>query len=75
MKMGYEPSAGGVYLPELDPNNQERVYMRVRHDGSSCIMETHEAEELLRDAPGVYLTEEVRMSPAQYEKLPEFAGW
>lgn len=28
-----------VYLPELDPANQERVYVKVIHDGSSCIME------------------------------------
>lgn len=63
------------YLPELDPRNQERTYMRISHDGSSCIMETHEAEALLKDAPGVYGAEEVRMSQAQFEKLPDFAGW
>lgn len=64
-----------VYLPELDPRNQDRAYMRVSHDGSSCVMEMNEAEALLKDAPGVYTSEEVCMTPAQFEKLPDFGGW
>jgi len=64
-----------VYLPELDPLNQERTYTRVTHDGSSCIMEPHEAQALMRDAPGVYTSEEIEMAPARFEKLPDFTGW
>ncbi len=75
MKPGYQPPEGGVYLPELDPNNHERAYMRITHDGSSCIMEMNEAEALLRDEPGVYSSEEVRITPAAFSKLPEFGGW
>lgn len=64
-----------VYLPELDPRNQPKRYVRVTYDGSSCVMESHEAEALMRDAPGVYTSAEVQMTPAQYEKLPDFSGW
>jgi len=63
------------YVPELDPLNQERSYTRVSHGGSSCVMEMNEAEALLKDAPGVYTSQEVRMTPAQFEKLPDFGGW
>jgi hypothetical protein len=51
-----------VYLPELDPVNQERTYIKVIHDGSSCVMEPHEAAALVREAPGVYTSEEIRRS-------------
>lgn len=64
-----------VYLPELDPANQERSYMRVTYDGSSCIMELGEAEALIRENPGIYTFAKVRMTPSQFEKLPEFLGW
>jgi hypothetical protein len=64
-----------VYLPELDHANQERTYIKVSHDGSSCIMEPHEAMALMRDAPGVYTSEEVQMSASQFDRLPDFSGW
>lgn len=64
-----------VYLPELDPANQPRTYVKVSHDGSSCIMEPREAAALMKDAPGVYTAEEVQMEPSRFEKLPEFSGW
>lgn len=64
-----------VYLPELDPANQERSYTRVTYGGSSCIMEPHEADALIRENPGMYTFAEVRMTRSQFEKLPDFAGW
>lgn len=62
-----------VYLPELDPANQERTYTKVTYDGSSCIMEPAEAAALI--PASMYAMEEVRMTPSQFEQLPDFAGW
>lgn len=64
-----------VYLPELDPVNQDRVYIVVSFDGSSCIMEPAEAEAMMKESPGVYSMDTIRMTPSQFEKLDDFAGW
>jgi hypothetical protein len=79
IKVGYEPPPGACYLPELDPLNQARAYTRVTHEGSSCIMEPTEAQALVANASiddeCKYVLTEVRMTPNQFERLPDFAGW
>lgn len=68
-----------VYLPELDPQNQERTYTKVSYDGTFCIMEPSEAAALVANASiddeCHYELTEVRMTPGEFEKLPDFAGW
>lgn len=67
------------YVPELDPDNQERVYTKVSYDGASCIMEPREAEAMAINASideeCEYVLTEVRMTPAQFEKLHDFGGF
>jgi len=63
------------YVPELDPANQERNYTCLKANGSGCIMEPHEAAALMAESPGEYTAHTVRMTPAQFEKLPDFGGW
>lgn len=79
MKIGYEPPPGGVYLPEMDPNNHERVYTRVRHNGAVCIMDPKEAEALVAcasiDDECEFELSEIRMTPAAFDRLPDFAGY
>lgn len=63
------------YLPELDPDNQNRAYTRLTRDGRSCIFEPEEAAAIMRDEPGVYSAHTEMMPPSLYRKLPEFSGW
>lgn len=65
-----------VYLPELDPRNQQQRFVKITYDGSSCIVRPHEVDDMLDGAePSGYSIKDVWMSEAMYAKLPEFMGW
>jgi hypothetical protein len=65
-----------------DPKFQDKKrYVRIRFNGSSCIVEPNMVAQLVADdfsdrEPGEeYSTEDVWMTPHEFENLPEFAGW
>lgn len=60
---------------ERTKKRDKHPYVRVSHDGSSCVMEGQEAEALLKEEPGVYDTTEVWMTRAEFGALPDFSGW
>ncbi|MDP3219197.1 MAG: hypothetical protein Q8S73_34180 [Deltaproteobacteria bacterium] len=51
--------------------------MKLKYDGSWCLMEPDDANDTIDDAPGdvVYETEDVFLTRDQFERLPEFAGF
>lgn len=66
-----------VYLPELDPRNQPKRYVKLRPVGfgSWCIMEPKEAAAAVAENPEcAHEVAEVWMTPSEYEALPEFEG-
>lgn len=65
-----------VYLPELDPRNQPQHYVRVTYDGTICVCEPWEVDSMVYgDDRSGYTFEDVWMTQAQFEQLPEFSGW
>lgn len=50
------------------------TFIRLEYDGSSCVMEPHEAAN--RDDPETeYRVTEVQMTRDQFERLPDFGGF
>lgn len=62
------------YLPELDPRNQPKRFVRVTFDGLSCICQPCDVEAMTDGCDGAK-TEDVWMTEAQWNALPEFGGW
>jgi hypothetical protein len=52
----------------------KRRYLKLTHDGTSCICEPHEGEQMVKDDPSLAVSE-VWMTAAQFEALPEFQGY
>ena len=52
----------------------KRRYVKITFDGASCICEPREVGDMTDGCDGAVLTD-VWMSPAEWENLPEFAGW
>lgn len=52
-------------------------FLRLEHDGSSCVMEPHEARGIIEDADDGhgYTVSEVRMTREQFDALPDFGGF
>ena len=57
-------------------HHKER-FVCISHDGTPCVMEPHEAEEMLREAELAheYEVSDVWLTRDQFEKLAEFEGW
>lgn len=74
-----EPSA--CYVPELDPRNQPKRYVKLRPPGfgSWAIMEPKEADAMLAVTSVAdecdYEIAEVLMTQAEFEALPDHGGW
>lgn len=62
------------YLPELDPRNQPKRYVRVAYDGASCVCEPRDVGDMIDGCDSATVSE-VWMTEAQWEALPEFGGW
>jgi hypothetical protein len=65
-----------------DPKFQDKKrYVRVKFQGASCVVEPHlvaqlVAEDFSEREPGEeFTTEDVWMTPNEYETMPEFMGW
>lgn len=64
------------YLPELDPRNQPKRFVRLTVDGVSCICEPGEVKDMFDGGDIAGCTQQdVWMTQAQYDALPEFEGW
>lgn len=55
-------------------------YIKITHDGSSCIMEPHTALDFLKEInlyedPDEYSKETVMLTQQQFDDMPEFAGF
>jgi hypothetical protein len=50
-------------------------FTRVEHDGTSCVMEPHEAESMLDESDEEYAVSMVYLTRDQFEKLKDFAGF
>lgn len=57
------------------PQHDKRRYVKVTANGSSVICEPFELIDFAIDADGEFETEDVWMSPAEYDALPEFMGF
>lgn len=55
----------------------KKRFVRLSYDGSSCICRPEEVDDMMRDAddPDGYTREDVWMSEAAFNKLPDFAGF
>jgi hypothetical protein len=67
-------------LPVDREGNERKRYVKVVLDGSYCIMSPTEADQYKREAtrwePDTrYVYEDVMMSDAEFEALPEFGGF
>lgn len=49
-------------------------YVKLTFDGSSCICEPNEAEQMMKDDPELTASE-VWMTVAEFEALPDFPGY
>lgn len=65
-----------AHSPACEDFKQER-FVRLKYDGSWCVMEPDDAQDTIGDAPiGVeYEVEDVFLTRDQFEALPEFAGF
>lgn len=65
-------ASGRIYKP-----NDKRRYAVLGYDGQSAVMTPQEAERWLLDFDNQdeYSLSERWMTPAQYERLPEFEGF
>lgn len=68
----------------VNPNpkyQDKRRYVRIKFNGASCVVPPEQVAAIVADdfserEPGeTYLTEDVWMTPHDYENLPEFQGW
>lgn len=50
-------------------------FTRVAFDGTSCIMEPHEAASMIEHAEDEYRVEMVLLTRDQFDRLPEFQGF
>ena len=70
---------GGKYpAPMHHPNCEDyrlEEFARVECDGSSCVMETHEAAAIATELDREYRMTPVMLTRDQYENLGEFAGF
>lgn len=73
---GFEYGAGRLPMSNHHPNCPEfklAEFVRVKCDGSSCIVEPHEVERIVGESTD-YECERVLMTRDQFERLPEFEG-
>lgn len=47
----------------------------LEHDGVRCIMEKHEADEVVREGDEEYTVSSVLLTRDQFENIPEFQGF
>lgn len=59
--------------PRTKKRDKQR-YVKLTFDGSSCICEPHEAEQMVKDDPSL-MPSEVWMTVAEFEALPDFQGY
>lgn len=69
---GKYPAAN--HAPTCEDYKKE-CYIRVEHDGSWCLMEPHDAADMIFGADEEYSVEAVYITRDQFEKLPEFEGF
>jgi len=59
-----------------DPKFQDKHrYIKLKHDGSFVVMEQCEVNDFVDGSDGAYEVDEVWMTTAEYEALPEFMGF
>lgn len=56
------------------PQHDKRRYVKLKHDGASVILDPAEVTDFM-DGNDDYEVEDVWMSDAEYEALPEFQGF
>ena len=61
------------HAPRCEDYREER-FVRVTYDGSWCILEPSDAEDMIADG-GDYKTEDVYLTRDQFDALPEFTGF
>jgi hypothetical protein len=65
-----------------DPKFQDKQrYVRIKFNGAACVVEPQMVAQLVAEdfrdrEPGEeYTTEDVWLTPHEYDNLPEFNGW
>jgi hypothetical protein len=62
-----------------DPKFQDKQrFVKIKFDGSSCVVPPEAVAQMVADdfSEGEkYTTEDVWLTPHEYENLPEFNGW
>lgn len=58
----------------MGSKRDKKRYLKIKAEGSSCTVEPSELDSMTEDLEG-FEVEEVWMTVAEYEALPEFAGW
>lgn len=70
---------GGKYPPSThSPMCEDYVteeFARVEYDGTACVMELHEAFDLLGDERAEYAITSVWLTRDQFENMAEFQGF
>jgi len=66
-----------IGLPFDRQGNERKQFVRISLDGTYCIMTPAEGEQFLREAeyPDDYTVADVWMSQAEFDAMPEFAGF
>ena len=52
----------------------QRRYVKLTMDGTSCVVEPHEAKDMMKDDP-ILVASDVWMTVSQFEALPDFQGY
>jgi len=55
-------------------SRDKRRFVKITYDGQSCVCEPREVGDMTDGCDGAVLTD-VWMTTAEWEALPEFAGW
>lgn len=62
------------HAPMCEDYKTER-FVRVMYDGSWCVMEPDDAEDMIAESGEEYQTEDVFLTRDQFERMPEFQGF
>lgn len=75
----WDETAGGKYPPSNHapgcPEHKLEPFSVLDLDGTRCVLEPREAEQMQADDPGAYTASVVLLTRDQFDSMPDFGGW